>query len=298
MTEQEIKTRIEKKEKDVQKIEKRIEKWTKGMNEEAKKLVAACELVYDDPKYKEAYNAYNEYKKSHENDPTVYRQDYDWNKGPNFEEAYRAYRDLVETKATLNKYRTQLNKIENFNNMEKIPAIWDFLQEWRKQAYEYFIENIKLYAKLRSEHEQKWKDYKETDDYKEKLSRYNSNRFGDYYVRNKWEENYYSPIHSITRDVYTYNGKWDDTKLNKILDKDVQNKYNNFVHRITEKAGVIQDASGLRIASNGFINGVVIGDKNKVKVEAITAGGYNTRVVVNVKHGQILHYRILVNIIK
>lgn len=89
------------------------------MNEEAKKLVAACELVYGDPKSEAAYKEYKTYQESHYKDPTVYRQDYEWNKGPNFEEAYRAYRDLAETKATLNKYRTQLNKIENFNNMEK-----------------------------------------------------------------------------------------------------------------------------------------------------------------------------------
>ena len=40
MTEQEIKTRIDKKEKEIQKIEKRIQKWTTGMNEEAKQIVA------------------------------------------------------------------------------------------------------------------------------------------------------------------------------------------------------------------------------------------------------------------
>ena len=288
MTEQEIKTRIDKKEKEIQKIEKRIQKWTTGMNEEAKQIVAACELVYEDPQYKLAYQTYKQYKEKHEQDPTVFRQDYEWNKGPQFDEAYSAYRDLAESKRTLEKYKNQLDKLNNFNNMEKIPAIWNFLQEWRKQAYEYFIENIQLYAKLKSEQEEKWAEYKETDEYKTKLTAYSS-RYGDYWIKNTWEQNYYSPIHRVTEDVYTYNGKWDDVKLNKILDKDVQNKYNDFVNRITEKAGNILDASNLKIAGNGVINGFVQGDKNKVKVETITAGGYNI---------QILHYRILVNIIK
>ena len=180
--------------------------------------------------------------------------------------------------------------------MEKIPAIWNFLQEWRKQAYEYFVENIKLYAKLKAEQEDKWAEYKETDEYKTRLTMY-SGRSGEYRIKSKWREEYYSPIHRITEDVYTYNGKWDDVKLNKILDKDVQNKYNDFVNRITEKAGNIVDASNLKIAGNGIINGFVQGDKNKVKVETIVAGGYNTDVIVNVKHGQILHYRVLVNIV-
>ena len=296
MTREEILKRIEKKQLDIKKIEKRIEKWTTGMSEEAKKIASDCELVYDDPKYKEAYNKYKEYSKEHENDPTCIRQDYKFNLGPNINEAYRAYGDLAEAKRTLEKYKNQLNKLNNFNNMEKIPAIWNFLQEWRKQAYEYFVENIKLYVKLKAEEEDKWAEYKETDEYKTRLTRY-SGRSGEYHIRSKWREEYYSPIHRITEDVYTYNGKWDDVKLNKILDKDVQNKYNDFINRITEKAGNIVDASNLKIAGNGIINGFVQGDKNKVKVETILAGGYNTDVIVNVKHGQILHYRVLVNII-
>ena len=287
MTEQEIKTRIDKKEKEIQKIEKRIQKWTTGMNEEAKQIVMACELTYEDPEYKPAFQRFKQYKEEHKTDPTVSRQDYEWNKGPQFDEAYRSYRDLAEAKQTLEKYKNQLNKLNNFNNMEKIPAIWNFLQEWRKQAYEYFIENIQLYAKLKAEQEEKWAEYKETDEYKTKLTAY-SGRYGDYGIKSKWEQNYYSPIHRVTEDVYTYNGKWDDVKLNKILDKDVQNKYNDFVNRITEKAGNILDASNLKIAGNGAINGVVQGDKSKVKVETISAGGYNI---------QRLHYRILVNII-
>ena len=288
MTEQEIKTRIDKKEKEIQKIEKRIQKWTTGMNEEAKQIVMACELTYEDPEYKSAFQRFKQYKEEHLTDPTVHRQDYEWNKGPQFDEAYRSYRDLAEAKQTLEKYKNQLNKLNNFNNMEKIPAIWNFLQEWRKQAYEYFIENIQLYAKLKVEQEEKWAEYKETDEYKTKLTAY-SRRYGDYAIKNKWEQNYYSPIHRITEDVYTYNGEWDDVKLNKILDKDVQNKYNDFVNRITEKAGNILDVSNLKIAGNGAINGFVQGDKNKVKVETISAGGYNI---------QRLHYRILVNIVK
>ena len=289
MTEQEIKNRIEKKEKDIEKIEKRIQKWTTGMNEEAKKIVASCELVYDDPKLLDARKKYTAYEKEHYKDPTVFRQDYDHNKGPNFGEAYRAYRDLAEAKLTLNKYKTQLDKLENFNNMEKIPAIWDFLQEWRKAAYDFFIENIKLYHKLQSEEQSKWEEFKKTPEYSNKVTVNKFGRVDDWYIHRDFRSKYYSDIHRITYDVYKYNGKWDDEKLNKILDKDVQNKYNDFVHRITEKAGVIQDASGLRIGSNGVINGMVIGDKNKVRVETILAGGYNI---------QILHYRVLVHIIK
>ena len=299
MTEQEIKARIEKKEKDIQKIEKRIQKWTSGMNEEAKAIVAACELVYDDPKYQGAYKTYKQYKDSHQYDSTVFRQDYRYDKGPDMQEAYSAYRDLAEAKKLLEKYKTQLDKLDNFNNMEKIPAIWDFLQRWRKEAYDFFIENIELYAKLKKEYRDKYNEYKNSEAFKSQVDKFpeSSRRSVGWSLMTKWQQEYYAPIHRVTEEVYEHDGRWNNEKLNNILDKDVQNKYNDFVNRITEKAGIIQDASNLKIAGNGVINGFVKGDKHLVKIETITAGGYNQNIIVNSKHGQILHYRVLVTLI-
>ena len=264
MTTEEIKTRIEKKKNDISKIEKRIKNWT--MKKDSEK------------EFEKEYGWLNTFEQR--------KDDFkkDWVEKCE-REMRSANKDLAEKKATLEKYVNQLNKEENFGNMEKIPAIWDFLQEWRKAAYDFFVENIKLYSKLRAEESEKWNEFKETPEYKDYIT---INR-NDWRIHINFREKYYEPIHKITYDVYTYQGKWDDEKLNKILDKDVQNKYNDLVSRITDKAGVIQDASGLYIAGNGTVNGVVVGDKNKVKVETILAGGYNV---------QILHYRVLVNVIK
>lgn len=300
MTKEEIKARIEKKQKDIEKIQKRITKWSTGMNDEAIQLSKKYgSTPFESPIIKEVMNKWKEYKKDHEKDSTVFNQQDSWSKGPNMEELYRAYRDFYDSNKVLEKYQAQLDKAENFDNMEKIPAIWNFLQNWRKEAYEYFVDNVKLFKKLKDEEEQSYEDFKKTEEYKKQYASYGSYKYSiDYRIRSKWEESYYSPIHRVTREIYRYGGNWDDEKLNKILDKDVQNKYNDFVLRITEKSGIIQDASRLRMASNGVINGEVIGDKNKVRVETITAGGYNQDTIVNVKHGQILHYRVLVNIIK
>jgi hypothetical protein len=77
----------------------------------------------------------------------------------------------------------------------------------------------------------------------------------------------------------------DDQWINNYLDKEVIAKKQSLIVRIQKKAGNILDGSNLSIAENGEINGYIIGDIKKVKVETITAGGYNV---------QCYHFRVLV----
>lgn len=279
MTKEELQKRIEKKQKDIEKIEKRITKWTTKKDSEKE-----FEKEYGWLNTFEARK--DEFKK-------------DWIE--NCEREIRsANRDLAEANETLKKYQDQVNKIDEFNNSEKIEVIWNFLQEWRKEAYQFYVNNVKLYSELYNKEEEEYEKYKKSDEYQYMLQL--ATRLGytsTYRIHVKWEEKYFAPITSLTMDITTNraSGKFNDEKLNKILDKDVEYKYNDFVNRIKEKAGEIQDVSGLKIANNGIINGVVVGDKHTVKVETILAGGYNTNIIVNVKRGQILHYRVLVNII-
>lgn len=293
MTEQEIQARIEKKNKDIEKINKRIAKWSKGMSEEAKQMAQRCEITPADPNYKSVCREVIEYGEAHKNDPKVFYQGYSIGVAPDFAELRRAYVDLAAQKATLAKYQTQLTKQSSFNASEKIPVIWDFLQEWRQKAYKYFIENVALYAQLKMEEDKAFDDYKQTSAYKDVINAAPKTEYArtraQLHLRYQFLGDYYSAISAVTKDIYLYKGKWDDAKLNKILDKDVQHKYENFIARITEKAGNIEDVNNLHISENGEINGVVKGDKHSVKVETIGAGGYNI---------QCFHFRVLVNIIE
>lgn len=279
MTKEDLQKRIEKKQKDIEKIEKRITKWTAKKDSEKE--------------FEKEYGWLNTF----ESRKDEFKKD--WIE--NCEREIRsANRDLAEANETLKKYQDQVNKIDEFNNSEKIEVIWNFLQEWRKEAYQFYVDNVKLYSELYNKEEEEYEKYKKSNEYQHMLQLVT--RLGytsTYRIHRKWEEKYFAPITSLTMDITTNraSGKFNEEKLNKILDKDVEYKYNDFVNRIKEKAGEIQDVSRLKIANNGIINGVVVGDKHTVKVETILAGGYNTNVIVNVKHGQILHYRVLVNII-
>ena len=291
MTKEELAVRIEKSNEKIAKIEKRIAKWTKGMNEEAKAVVAACEALYGTPEYKSSYEAYKEYEKAHENDPTVFNPE-DWNKGPQLGEAYRAYRDLAEAKNTLHKYQVALDKLTNFDNAEKIEVIWSFLQDWKAQVKEYVIDGCELLGRLKDSYSNEWNKYKQSSEYSSDLDYYISRGWqkwrADYQVEDDFKKKYYDEVPSLSFKFHTRHGEHDEKALEKFLDAEVRAKYNDLVQRITEKAGEIINADGLYISNNGQINGIVNGMKNNVKVETIPAEGPVQR----------FHYRTLVHVIK
>lgn len=291
MTKEELEKRIEKKESDIAKIEKRIAKWTFGMNEEAKKIVSACELLWDNPELNNKYNIYKEYAEAHEKDATVFNQT-DWNKGPQFGEAYRAYRDLAEAKLTLTKYKNAYAIQTSRDSQAKIQVIVDFLDLWEEQVISFIEDEVQRLKELYDiEHE--------------RVEKHNSGWYRNHPEedeRSDYREWYrlYSYIHPWARECYSRKSEdhLDRDHLKKILDKEKENKYWDLVNRITEKAGEIVDASELRISPKGNIDGYVTGTQNKVHVETVGAGGYNTDTIVNSKHGQIFHYRTLVHIVK
>ena len=267
MTQEELKARIEKKESDIAKLQKRVAKWEIAKSEEG--FLKEYDWYISGGKHTKE-EAIERFYDSYINDCNY--------------ELRRANRDLEEAQATLEKYKSQLSAKSEFEASDKIKVIWDFLQEWRKDAYNYFIENAKEYYKLRQGYN------KALDEYLATLpSEITSSWSKQYKSELAFEKKYYSNIHPFTRQIALYGASVDEDKLNKELDKEVEAKYKNLVYRIQEKAGDIVDATGLYIGGNGEINGVVIGTKNKVRVETITAGGYNI---------QCLHFRVLVHIIK
>ena len=93
-------------------------------------------------------------------------------------------------------------------------------------------------------------------------------------------------------DEYYYWKNITDEKIVEINEKDAIDLICNLIHRCEKKAGNIISFSNLYVSNGNFwkdggvaINGYVEGDKGKVIVESITAGGYNI---------QRLHIRVLV----
>ena len=284
MTKEELQTRIDKTTEKIEKINKRIAKWSTNMKQEAKDIALRyAEVEYGTPAYTETSKQYRAYSSEHSYDNEVYNQE-EWNKGPNLGELVSAYCDLHEANKLLAKYQSQLDKLVNFEKADKIEVIWNFIQKWKESAYNFYIDNANQFIKLRENHKQAWEEYKKTQEYEEQLEMFNKwHNWGsnEYRVEKEFDKKYYSDIQSLTMDIVNYK-TIDTEKLQKILDKEVIVRYNTLVKQVTDITGEITDASNLRMGAKGEINGIVIGEKGKAKVETFGAGGYNV---------QIFHYR-------
>lgn len=98
----------------------------------------------------------------------------------------------------------------------------------------------------------------------------------------------YDKVCSLVYTIRFEDGK-DIDKILNFINKEAEKKELDFANKITKYVGNIIDCKGLRTSINYGIDGIVIGENGKVKVETIIAGGYNI---------QRLHFRILVKKIK
>ena len=290
---EQIKESIAKKEEAISKIERKIERLIAKVSPEGAEIAKVRD--------REARMAYVKNLNCDE----------EWD----FDDLWRAYGDLAGAKDVLAKYNVELEKANNFANEEKIPAIWEFLLDWASKARAYCLDNANLLFRLVRDEEKEYEAWKVTDEHKERvefIAKHNLRMSDDsveYYVNNEWKKNYYFAIGSLTRDITSIKFKrtpleggrsWetkrvaesysvDEAKMDGAITKERDAKYRDLVHRITDVAGEILDASGLSIGAKGNICGIVKGSRKNVYVETIPCAGYN---IVR------FHYRVIVNALK
>lgn len=208
--------------------------------------------------------------------------------------------DIENTKKKIQEYNSRLQywrdkkKAEDKkNDIPVIPAIEEFLANWKTQADAYYRQQVANFAKWSKEYNNYYtktmKELEETYGHRvhrldKEMEEIKKSKKVNHSYRNEYIRN-----HFTQEIVFLYESEDLDTELNKMLDREVQNKRVDLYSRCSAVVGVITDASGLKVGENGSINGVVIGEDGKAKVETILAGGYAI---------QCLHYRVLVNPIK
>lgn len=267
-----LNARIDKKNKDIAKIQRRVDKWVKGLTAEEEQAAMST------------WSELKDYFKSH----TL-----GYERENQIEEYHRAISDMKDNVATLNKYKALLDIEVNKANATRIKPIVDFLQQWKEDVIDYIeydVENAQEYYKYNSMycdyHNSRYSYIKEIgeDTWKEKMKEII-----------KLEKHYKEITNPLTLEVYSPRYGINYTRLNEILDKEVESKYWNMINKVTEITGEIDDATALRIGGDGNLNGIIIGNKGKVRLETIRTSGENAGIIVNVKRGPIAHYRLLVN---
>lgn len=102
-------------------------------------------------------------------------------------------------------------------------------------------------------------------------------------VIEKYAETRYNP----NRETYEKN-------MRKAIAKEKDRKYDQLIEDVERLVGKIIDMTNIKIGGKGDLEGWVVGTDGECELWTTVAGGFNENVIVNVKHGQVAHFRFYV----
>ena len=211
--------------------------------------------------WSEFYSFYNDYKNKLEREERKQRE----------QERKEARQREIEAKRQSKKTFTLIKDVFDKDSND---LLWKSLLELKKKNLEYFHKIRKLYNSLNkdksfyiNEIESKGKKF-------EKIL--NANPY-------KYKEVYLYAIEGYNLEDISI-ALFDDKKLDKVLNDDIEIKYADLVNRIVGKVGTHIEDVKLKNSANGSVNGYIKSDKGVVNIETILAWGVVQRP----------HYRVLV----
>jgi len=205
----------------------------------------------------------------------------------------RKTREILDIEKSIKDYREKLKAVQS---IEEIPVLREFIDNWRILATEYYVKQynkLMEYKNWLQQQEEIFRQWIEETTGHKYFGSYSATKENeakrkelkiDHETKKKYMSNHFDVI---ILNIGMYDNKWQQ-RINEIVNYEANRKYINFLNRIKKAVGKTLDCSGLYIADNLEINGIVSGELGKAKIETITAGGHNI---------QCLHYRVLVNLI-
>ena len=181
-----------------------------------------------------------------------------------YSDAWSKANELYDARKTLEKYQSQLEVIQDKENtLNDIPEVL-------KEFGQHLLERWNIYDS--------WKKELIKEEYRNTSVEYHERCYN---LRKKWGAGWHDFMYLTTDQIH------------KMNEQAVDSLILNLVNRTIEIAGKIVDCKGLILeqdnAGYAIINGLVIGEKGKARVESIGAGGYNI---------QRYHIRVLVKEVK
>lgn len=291
MTLQDYKKRIKKSEVKLTKIEKRIQKWEDAKSDE-KFAKYSDWLKADDGSdswmigwdgNKRVYGTFQDFKARNYD---AYLKDVE-------REIRVANRDKEDTINIINKYKNAMELLREKDAKPVIQIFKDFFDSWKEEIKEYVKPLVDEYYEVNSEAV----NMANNRFHFQELGYTNKEEFDDAYNKLKQREKELRG-EPIVRTAIDKGLRRNPTEFNKYLDDYMNQRYYELVDKVTKIVGTIDDVSNLRVGMDGTLNGRVYGDRGGAKIDTIVAGGYNNNIIVNVKHGQIRHFRVLVHPIR
>ncbi len=220
-----------------------------------------------------------------------------------------ALRNVEEAENSLAKYREALAAEEEKANSRNVPAILEFLEKWKATCIhhygaalmEYFAEqkyvrglfkDAEAYGYGSPEYKAAYAEAKVASDafyckrrgYYKTVEAERGGRKHRTEVKVKDGEYEWLSPYSQQR---TYEEAMQ--KLKKDLELEAVRKYDFIIERTNAIVGEITDATALKLGEKDDLNGYVIGTRGVASVKTIGAGGYNI---------QCFHFRTLINRVK
>ena len=220
-----------------------------------------------------------------------------WEKNPyyyNERDIRYTQRDIDDAQKALQGYKDQLEAENKKAASRNIPAIINFLEQWKVRTMEAYKDAFVRYLEALAEWRAYDKEYTEWSNshhrvqYREEHDR----RYKEYKnEKNKFQKNW-NFISAYVGCTWNVEGKreyvFDEPKFQKILEQEANAKYDFIVERTCQIVGTITDASNLRVGAKGDLNGFIIGTDGTAKVQTISAEGPI----------QCFHYRTLIHRMK
>lgn len=246
------------------------------------------------------------------------------------EERCQKYRDeiakeekkVADRKASIESHSVSVNG-------KDVNVIVEFLNNWEKEVTDYWMERFEYFEK---EHKSYYKSVIESSieymitynswEHTEQITEmWKNSPYVEFYptyeeykqnakYRDKCSEAIRSALHELGEEYESRfsikqiekwgKSKWNpnketfETNMRKDIAKEKDRKYDQLIKDVEGIVGKIIDMSHIKIGVKKDLEGYVVGTDGEAELWTSGAGGFNTNVIVNVKHGQCFHFRFYV----
>lgn len=189
-------------------------------------------------------------------------------------------KDIEAARKGLEEYRVQLVAETEKAGSRNVKVILDFLNAWKERCLKFYEEAFEEYLTDLKEYHRKNEEFAEwhnnggwKDPNKKEIEKAN------YELRKNFLEKWHFIARYVDR-VYNsaacaYETIFDTEKLTKDINQEADRKYDFIIERTNAIVGTITDAGNLDIGEKDDLNGYIIGTRGTAKIQTIGAGGYN-----------------------